>query len=57
MPGGKHMKGVSAKRNRQYEHIKKSELKRGMPEQQAKKVAAMTVNMHRAMAGETKTKK
>jgi len=42
------------KRERQYEHIKKSELDRGRPEKTAKRIAAATVNKTRREKGETK---
>ena len=43
------------KRARQYEHIKKSELKQGASEPKAEEIAARTVNKERARAGETRT--
>jgi hypothetical protein len=43
------------KRSRQYEHIKESELERGVHEGRAKEIAARTVNKDRARAGESKT--
>ena len=43
------------KRARQYEHIKKSELKQGASEPRAEEIAARTVNKERARAGETRT--
>jgi len=46
----------SKKRERQYEHIKKSELKRGAAEKDAKRIAAATVNKTRKSKGETKKK-
>ena len=42
----------SAKRKRQYEHIKESEEARGSS--RAEEIAARTVNKQRAQAGETK---
>lgn len=45
----------SAKRERQYEHIKESELKRGKPEDDAKEIAARTVNKQRREDGETES--
>jgi len=45
--------GSSTKRERQYEHIKASEEKRG--EKRAAEIAARTVNKERARSGETKT--
>jgi hypothetical protein len=44
----------SAKRERQYEHIKESELEAGRSEDRAKEIAARTVNKERAEKGETK---
>ncbi|HMH40823.1 MAG TPA: hypothetical protein VK532_06480 [Gaiellaceae bacterium] len=44
----------SAKRERQYEHIKDSELKQGRSTKRAKEIAARTVNKERAEKGETK---
>jgi hypothetical protein len=45
----------SRKRERQYEHVKASELEQGRSEDQAEEIAARTVNRQRAEAGETKT--
>jgi len=44
----------SAKRARQYEHIKESAQRRGRSSRRAKEIAAATVNAQRAEAGETK---
>jgi len=44
----------SSKRERQYEHIKESELKQGRSTKRAKEIAARTVNKERAEKGETK---
>jgi hypothetical protein len=44
----------SAKRERQYEHIKESEKKQGRSTKRAKEIAAATVNKQRAKSGETK---
>jgi plasmid stabilization system protein ParE len=44
----------SRKRERQYEHIKDSELESGRSEDRAEEIAARTVNKQRAEAGETK---
>ena len=44
------------KRERQYEHIKKSELERGRSTEKAKEMAARTVNKQRREAGETPQK-
>jgi hypothetical protein len=43
MPGTKHLKGVSGKEQRQYEHIKESAEKSGKYGKRAKEVAARTV--------------
>ena len=40
------------KRARQYEHVKESELERGVSEETAEEVAARTVNKERARSGE-----
>lgn len=44
MPGKKHLPGVGAKGNRQYEHVKESELKSGKSTAVAKSIAAAVVN-------------
>ena len=44
----------SKKRERQYEHIKDSELDRGVGEGRAEEIAARTVNKERARHGEAK---
>ena len=46
----------SAKRKRQYEHIKESAKKQGRSTKRAKEIAARTVNKQRAQAGQTKTR-
>ena len=43
MPGKKHVRGVGAKEERQYEHIKESAEASGRYGQRAKEVAARTV--------------
>ena len=48
-------KAWSAKRERQYEHIKDSLEERGTGEDKAEEIAARTVNKERARAGEAKT--
>src|SRR6185369_8427464 len=53
--GAVHVKAWSAKRNREYEHIKESELARGRSEKVASRIAAATVNKIRSMHGETKS--
>jgi len=45
----------SAKRERQYEHIKESLLDRGKGEKTAEEIAARTVNKERAQHGESLT--
>jgi hypothetical protein len=45
----------SAKRERQYEHIKESEKKQGRSTKRAKEIAARTVNKERARKGEAKS--
>ncbi|MGW2212942.1 plasmid stabilization protein [Streptomyces sp. NPDC001781] len=47
--------GSSPKRERQYEHIKQSELDRGASEDRAEEIAARTVDKERARAGESRT--
>ena len=44
----------SAKRERQYEHVKESELDAGRSKPRAAEIAARTVNKQRTEAGETK---
>ena len=44
----------SAKRARQYEHIKESAQKGGRSTKRAKQIAAATVNKQRRQSGETK---
>jgi hypothetical protein len=48
-------KAWSAKRERQYQHIKESAEERGAGEDRAEEIAARTVNKNRAQAGESKT--
>jgi plasmid stabilization system protein ParE len=48
-------KAWSAKRERQYEHIKESLEERGTREEKAEEIAARTVNKERARKGEAKT--
>jgi hypothetical protein len=47
-------KAWSNKRERQYEHVKESEKKKGRSTKRAKEIAARTVNKQRAQKGETK---
>jgi hypothetical protein len=44
----------SKKRERQYEHVKESELKQGRSTKRAKEIAARTVNKERARTGEAR---
>ncbi|MEV0171591.1 plasmid stabilization protein [Streptomyces sp. NPDC050803] len=48
-------RGSSPKRERQYEHIKKSAQERGESTERAKEIAARTVNKERARSGESRT--
>jgi hypothetical protein len=48
MPAKKHVRGASAKRQRQYEHIKESAQKSGRYGKRAKEVAARTVNKQKS---------
>jgi len=45
----------SAKRERQYDHIKDGLRERGVPVDEAEEIAARTVNKERARAGESRT--
>jgi len=45
----------SDKRERQYEHIKSSQKKRGASSGRAEEIAARTVNKNRARSGESKS--
>jgi len=47
----------TAKRDRQYEHIKENEQERGRSEEAAERIAAATVNRTRTAKGETKEPK
>ena len=46
MPQKEHLPSVSAKEQRMYEHIKKSELEQGRSTTRAKSIAAATVVKH-----------
>jgi hypothetical protein len=46
----------TSKRGRQYEHVKDSERKRGVPTERAEEIAARTVNKERARRGEARTR-
>jgi hypothetical protein len=54
MPEGKHLKGVSEKEQRQYEHIKESAEKSGRYGKRAKEVAARTVMKEHKAEGHSK---
>ena len=47
--------GSTAKRERQYKHIKDSQKKQGKAEKRGEEIAARTVNKERARSGEAKT--
>ena len=47
-------RGSSAKRERQYEHVRDSAKSRGASTKRAKEIAARTVNKERARSGEAK---
>ena len=51
------MPSWSKKRERQYEHIKDSQKKRGKSDRRAKEIAARTVNKERRESGETPNKR
>ena len=54
MPKGKHLRGVSTKEQREYEHIKKSAEKSGRYGKRAKEVAARTVMKQHKEKGHAK---
>lgn len=54
MPGGKNLRGVSAKEQREYEHIKQSAEKSGRYGARAKEVAARTVLKQHKQKGHAK---
>jgi hypothetical protein len=54
MPGKKHLRGVSAKEQREYEHIKESAERSGRYGDRAKEVAARTVLKQHKEAGHSK---
>lgn len=56
MPGGKHLRGVSSKEQRQYEHIKESAERSGRYGKRAKEVAARTVLKEHKQKGHAKGK-
>ena len=56
MPAKKHVKGVSPKEQREYEHIKKSAEKSGKYGERAREVAARTILKHHRKEGHAKGK-
>jgi hypothetical protein len=54
MPGKKHVRGVSAKEQREYEHIKESAERSGRYGERAKEVAARTVLKKHKAEGHSK---
>lgn len=56
MPGGKHLRGVGPKEQRQYEDIKKSAQKSGRYGKRAAEVAARTVMKQHKAKGHAKGK-
>jgi Rho termination factor, N-terminal domain len=50
------MPSWTRKDERQYEHVKESELERGVSEDRAEEIAARTVNKHRREEGRTPSK-
>jgi hypothetical protein len=56
MPGRKHLRGVGAKEQRMYEHIRKQAASSGRYGERAKEVAARTVMKHHSEEGHEKGK-
>jgi hypothetical protein len=54
MPNKKHLRGVSGKEQREYEHIKKSAEESGRYGNRAEEVAARTVMKHHKERGHKK---
>ena len=54
MPARKHLRGVSSKEQREYEHIKEDAEKSGRYGKRAKEVAARTVLKRHRQAGHKK---
>jgi hypothetical protein len=54
MPGKQHLRGVSEKEERQYEHIKESAQRSGRYGRRAKEVAARTVLKQHKEKGNSK---
>ncbi len=51
MPAGKHLRGVSKKEQRQYEHIKASAQESGKYGKRVEEIAARTVMKHHGEEG------
>ena len=56
MPGKQHLRGVEAKEQRMYEHIRKQAESSGRYGERAEEVAARTVMRHHAEEGHAKGK-
>jgi hypothetical protein len=56
MPGGKHLRGVGPKEQREYEHIKENAEKSGRYGNRAAEVAARTVMKQHKEKGHSKGK-
>ncbi len=54
MPARKHLRGVSSKEQREYEHIRENAEESGGYGKRAKEVAARTVLKHHRQAGHKK---
>jgi len=54
MPGNRHLRGVSEKEQREYEHIKENAQKSGRYGSRAKEVAARTVMKQHKAKGHSK---
>ncbi len=54
MPGGKHLRGVSKKEQREYEHILESARRSGRYGKRAKEVTARTVMKQHKQKGHSK---
>jgi hypothetical protein len=54
MPGRRHLRGVGAKEQRQYEHIKEEAQKEGRYDKRAAEVAARTVMKQHTRKGHRK---
>lgn len=54
MPGRKHLRGVGAEEQREFEHIKKAAMESGRYGERATEVAARTVMKHHKQRGHRK---